>query len=184
MKNDHKRLSKFLAVILRHKPEQFGVELDAHGWTSLDPVWQAVREKYGDRYDIEDLEAVVAGDKTGKKRYEMVYGRIRALYGHSDVRDIEYPAAEPPELLYHGTNARAAEAIREEGLAAMGRQYVHLTTNRENALNVARRRTPTPVMLHIRAKDAHAAGIVFHQAEDEHYLTKTVPPDYIDFPDE
>lgn len=184
MSSDRKRLSKFLAVMLRHKPEQFGLTLDAHGFAPLEPVWQAIRDKYGGRYTYDDLEAVVAGDATGKKRYEIIGDRIRAMYGHSHVREIVYPPVQPPQTLFHGTNATAAAAIRQQGLMALGRQYVHLTTNRTNALNVARRRTPAPVLLVVQAQAAHAAGYVFHQPEAEHYLTRQVPPSFITFPDD
>ena len=183
MPKDLKKLSKFLAVILRHNPDDFGVTLDEHGFTSLDPVWQAIQKKYGQRFNYADLETVVAGDQTGKKRYEIKHGQIRAMYGHSQIREIEYMPAIPPEMLYHGTNAKAVEHIRKEGLTAQNRQYVHLTTSHKNATNVAKRRTHNPVMLKIRAKEAHDAGLVFHHAETEHYLARNIPPEYIDFPD-
>jgi putative RNA 2'-phosphotransferase len=183
--NDLKRLSKFLAVILRHNPGEFGITLDKHGWADLDLVWQAVHRKYGNRYTLDDLHQVVDGDKRGKKRYKIDddHTHIRAMYGHSHIREIEYPPTTPPDELYHGTNTRAAKAIQQEGLQSKGRQYVHLTTNKDNATVVASRRTSKPVLLIVRAKEAHENGLVFHQAEDEHYLTKHVPPEYIDFPD-
>lgn len=31
------RASKMLACALRHKPEEFGIELDAHGWAQMEP---------------------------------------------------------------------------------------------------------------------------------------------------
>jgi len=129
-----------------------------------------------------DLETIVAGDQRGKKRYEIVGNQIRAMYGHSKPKVI-YPACEPPEMLYHGTNYTAVKAIRKEGLLSQGRQYVHMTTNLDNARVVAKRRTQSPVMLVIRAQDAYQAGVVFHHAETEHYLAKTVPPQFIDFPE-
>lgn len=186
MSKDLKKLSKFLAVILRHNPDDFGLTLDEQGFTPLEPVWQVIQNKYGTRYDVADLETIVAGDDNGKMRYEIANGKIRAMYGHSQsqVREIEYVPAVPPEILYHGTNARAVHAIRKEGLTAQNRQYVHLTTNINNATNVATRRTDRPVMLKIRAKEAHDAGLVFHHAEREHYLSRNIPPEYIDFPED
>jgi putative RNA 2'-phosphotransferase len=181
MTKDLSKLSKFLAVILRHNPEEFKLVLDEEGFTPLDPVWQAIRNKYGNRYSEKDLLEVVEGDERGKKRYEIVTGRIRAMYGHS-APEINYPAIEPPELLYHGTNASAVENIRKEGLTAQSRQYVHMTTNLENARVVAARRTKNPLILEIRAQEAYKTGLVFHQAETEHFLTKTIPPQFISFP--
>jgi putative RNA 2'-phosphotransferase len=183
MSKDLKKLSKFLAVILRHNPDDFGITLDEQGFTPVEPVWQVIQAKYGKQYDSADLETIVTGDETGKKRYEIENGQIRAMYGHSQVRDIEYVPAVPPEILYHGTNARAVAAIRKEGLTAQNRQYVHLTTNINNATSVAQRRTEKPLLLKIRAKEAHDAGLVFHHAEREHYLTRSIPPEYIDFPE-
>jgi putative RNA 2'-phosphotransferase len=184
MSKDLKKLSKFLAVILRHNPDDFGITLDEQGFTPLEPVWNTIQQKYGNRFDYADLEIVVAGDRNGKKRYEIKDDLIRAMYGHSQIRDITYVPAEPPEFLFHGTNAKAVEAIREEGLTAQNRQYVHLTTNISNATNVAHRRTDNAILLKIRAKEAHDDGLVFHHAEREHYLCRQIPPKYIDFPND
>lgn len=183
MNKDLSKLSKFLAVVLRHSPEAFGLSLDDEGFTPLDPVWQAIRAKYGNRYDEKDLLQVVAGDERGKKRYEIVRGKIRAMYGHS-APEVTYPEVEPPAFLYHGTNPKALAAIRKEGLTAQARQYVHMTTNLDNAQVVAKRRTTQPLILTIRAHEAYQAGTVFHHAETEHFLAKSIPPQFIDFPDD
>ena len=109
-------------------------------------------------------------------------GRIRAMYGHSKVA-VAYPAVEPPEKLYHGTTPEAVVFIRKEGLTSQKRQFVHLSTTVERASNVATRHGE-PVLLVIRALEAHEAGHVFHHPEDQHYLVHSVPPEFIDFPDE
>ncbi len=182
MAKDLKRLSKFLAVVLRHSPDDFGIELDEQGYTSLDSVWTVIEGRYGNQYELVDLETIVAGDNRGKKRYEIVGAQIRAMYGHSSPKVI-YPACEPPELLYHGTNGTALKAIRHEGLQSSGRQYVHLTSNIDNATIVAKRKTRKPIILIIRAIEAHHRGVVFHQPENEHYLAKAIPAEFIDFPE-
>jgi putative RNA 2'-phosphotransferase len=176
------RLSKFLAVMLRHKPEQFDLILDPEGYTDTDAVWAHVQQRYPDTYTYQDLLAVVEGDQDGKKRYEIVGTRIRALYGHSDVRPISYPPAEPPEILYHGTGSAALETIRQEGLKSMGRQYVHLTINPGRAHKVGQRHRGKLVVLTIRAGEAAKAGITFYHPEPEHYLADAIPSEFIDFP--
>ena len=35
MANDCKETSKFIALILRHKPEAIGIKLDEHGWADV-----------------------------------------------------------------------------------------------------------------------------------------------------
>ncbi|MDD9271590.1 hypothetical protein PUT07_31495 [Paenibacillus sp. MAHUQ-63] len=48
-----------------------------------------------------------------------MYGdRIRARYGRSHDK-VQYPVGEPPVLLFHGTNAKAAPVILKEGMQAM-----------------------------------------------------------------
>ena len=179
-----KSLSKFLAVILRHKPHEFGLSLDEEGFAPLDEVWQVIKKKYGGRYFMRDLETVVAGDDSGKKRYEIRDNMIRAMYGHSLKNVIQYEAATPPDMLYHGTAIEILPKLRAEGLKAMSRQFVHLTTNTDIAGNVAGRHSRNTILLQIRARDAHDAGTVFHHAEEEHYLAKAIPPEFIVFPDE
>jgi putative RNA 2'-phosphotransferase len=177
------RLSKFLSLILRHRTAEFNLMLDAEGFTDLDGVWRRVQGRFGTRFSEADLQAVVAGKTDGKKRFELREGRIRALYGHSRVGPVSYAPAEPPEFLYHGTAPQALASIRQHGLRSMRRQSVHLSAGREGAAAVGGRRTRTPVILRIRAAEAHRAGVAFHHPEPEHYLTKAVPAQLIDFPE-
>jgi len=182
---DREKLSKFLAYMLRHSPEEANLTLDEQGFTPVDDLWAAVQKRFGSRYTWPDLLAIVEGDKTGKKRYEIVGGQIRALYGHNvAITEIAYEPAVPPEFIFHGTNEKALKQIKVEGLKSLGRQYVHCTTSLERAMTVAQRRTNRDeiVMLRIDSAAAHAAGIVFYHPEPEHYLVKEVPPAFIRFP--
>jgi putative RNA 2'-phosphotransferase len=93
---------------------------------------------------------------------------------------LEYPEVEPPEILYHGTSPDAMQLIRREGLRAMARQYVHLSTAPEQARTVGRRHAPHPILLTVRAREAWEAGVRFHQPEERLYLAESVPPEFID----
>lgn len=176
------QLSKFLALILRHKAGNLDITIDHEGFTDIESVWHVISNKFGTRYTIEDLHEVVAGDQYGKKRYEIVDTRIRAMFGHSDVGEILYPTIVPPAILYHGTSIEAIESIKTSGLLSQSRQYVHLTTNYENATRVANRHSKEIVVLELSAKDAYENGVVFHQPEAEHFLCKSVPSRFIIFP--
>jgi putative RNA 2'-phosphotransferase len=177
------RLSKFLAVLLRHEPAKFGLTLDEEGFADTDAVWEQVNRRYPARYTYQDLLKAVEGDQQGKKRYEIRGRRIRALFGHSTPEKIAYPPAIPPEFLYHGTTSEALASIRAEGLRSLSRQYVHLAVNVGRAEQVARRHAGKPVMLVIRALEAYRAGIAFYNPEPEHYLAEAIPPEYIEFPE-
>jgi len=47
---DHKHISKFLSLVLRHEPGKIEITLDEHGWTDADELIRAVT-KHGVRFD-------------------------------------------------------------------------------------------------------------------------------------
>lgn len=172
-----KHLSRFLSLVLRHKAGNFGLALDSEGFATLEAVWVVLHKDYRGSATQADFDQLMSQTN----RFEIANGKIRALYGHGDVSDIDYPAAEPPERLYHGTVAAALDSIRREGLTSQARQYVHLSTTLDRASEVATRRG-TAIILTIRALEAHRAGIIFHNPEPKHYLARSIPPEFIDFP--
>lgn len=176
------RLSKFVSVILRHRANDFDIHLDAQGFTDFAELKRIIIEKSTDVYSEEDWQKVLNGELDGKKRFEIKDGRIRALYGHSKVDPVSYPKVEPPEILYHGTTPQAEKSIRREGLRSMKRQYVHLSSDLERANSVGSRRTEQVRLLIVRAREAALAGVEFYAPEPEHFLAKSIPPNFIDFP--
>jgi putative RNA 2'-phosphotransferase len=114
-----------------------------------------------------------------KRRHEMADGRIRALYGHSVPGKLARTPSTPPERLYHGTSPRALEAIRQNGLQPMARQYVHLSNNRADAIEVGRRKYPQPVLLLVNASDATKAGVALYVGNEKVWLADRVPWPFI-----
>jgi putative RNA 2'-phosphotransferase len=176
------KLSKFLALILRHRPDRFALEMDEEGWASLPEVMEILHGlpyfRWATRADV--LQIVEQGVGDDKRRYEVEGKRIRARYGHSFRRRIAYTPCTPPERLYHGTAPGNVPSIAEEGLRSMGRQYVHLSADVESALRVGSRRAPEPVVLTVRAAEAHADGVAFYQAGEGIYLAEHVPPEFVE----
>lgn len=176
------KLSKFLALILRHQPERFGLPLDEEGWASLPEVMEILHGlpnfRWATRADV--MAVVEQGTGDDKRRFEVAEGRIRARYGHSLARPIRYEPCIPPPLLYHGTAPESLETIRREGLRPMERQYVHLSPDPATAIRVGARHDDRPVVLTVRAADAHAAGVAFHQADESVYLAKRIPVEFLE----
>ncbi len=169
-RNTRVRLSKRMSYLLRHHPEDGGLEPDALGFVSLEALADALS------VDRETVLAVVERDPRG--RFEVVGETIRAVYGHSfEVANPGEPC-EPPPVLYHGTPRRSVDAILREGLRPMGRQMVHLSRTVEDAREVGRRRDAKPVVLAIDAAGATEAGILFRRA-GEVYLCERIPPEFI-----
>ena len=57
--------SKFISLILRHKPEVIGITLDEHGWANVEELIEGVNKTHP--LNMDDLERIVAEDE--KNRY-------------------------------------------------------------------------------------------------------------------
>jgi putative RNA 2'-phosphotransferase len=169
--------SKFLSLVLRHKPETIGLKLDEAGWTDVEELLAACA-RHGKRLTREGLDRIVA--ENDKKRFAFSDDgqRIRASQGHSVKVDLGYSPAEPPETLYHGTAPQFLDSIRAEGLRAGQRHHVHLSRDRETASRVGQRRGK-PVILCVAAGRMHREGHAFFISANGVWLTETVPPSYL-----
>lgn len=169
------RASKFLALVLRHKPEKIGLVLDAHGWADIDEVIT----KSGGRLTRELIDAAVRDNN--KQRYAVSDDgkRIRARQGHSVEVDLGLLPQTPPLDLFHGTHEAVREVILRDGLRKMQRHHVHLSLGIETALDVGRRRG-TPVLFRVRSGAMAADGFLFYLSENGVWLTDRVPPQYLD----
>lgn len=180
MENKLIRISKFLSYILRHKPEEIGLSLDAEGWAQVDELLTKARQA-GRPIDKDTLHRVV--EQSDKKRFSFSKNgtKIRANYGHSIPVSLAFESHEPPEFLFHGTAVRFLSSIREHGLGPGTRQYVHLVIDERTATDVGRRHGK-PIVLTIQARMMHTKGFDFFKTESGIWLTKNVPVEYIQFP--
>ena len=78
----HERLTRSLAYMLRHQPEEFDLELDKFGWGDLADVVRALNERLGESVEEEDVNEALAG--ADRARYEIKDGRIGARYSTSE----------------------------------------------------------------------------------------------------
>ena len=170
------RISKQLSLMLRHKPQEFGVSLDRFGFAYLDEVLEALKER-NPGVSLDDVREIV--DDPSKQRFEIQEGKIRARYGHSLALDLGKDPVEPPELLYFGTDLEGAGAIEHSGLEPDRRQYVHLSLDLEVAAQIARRRSDTPVVLKVLADKAYQAGVKFYECGPV-FLTERVSPEFLE----
>ncbi|MCB9230708.1 MAG: RNA 2'-phosphotransferase [Bacteroidia bacterium] len=174
-----KRISKFLSLVLRHDPAKIGLELDPSGWTSVDTLLKKMSAS-GPKITREMLEHVVATNDKKRFAFSEDGTMIRASQGHSVEVNLGYEAVEPPEFLFHGTVPKFVASIKENGLKAMSRHDVHLSKDRETAVNVGNRRG-NALILTVRAGAMHRAGYPFYVSENGVWLTKEVPAEFIEF---
>jgi putative RNA 2'-phosphotransferase len=162
VRSNEERLSRLLAFILRHHPEEVRVTLDAQGGVDLDVLATAISSQPS--FEAVTRRQIVDFVSSGPaaQRFEIIGNRIRARYGHTLPQAVEYEAAEPPEFLFYGTEPSAAETILTEGLKPLDRQRVHLSVDTPAAREVGRRRCSTPVILRIDTVCAQKGGAKFY----------------------
>lgn len=171
------KISKFMSLVLRHKPEQIGLELDEAGWADVKSLIEKMNAK-GKKVNFEIVEHVV--DTNNKKRFAFNKDktRIRANQGHSIEVEHGYKPVEPPEILYHGTGEKSLSSIMETGIDKRNRHHVHLSADVETALNVGQRHGK-PIILEIASMDMMNDGHDFFLSENGVWLTENVPVKYI-----
>jgi putative RNA 2'-phosphotransferase len=176
IKTDKK--SRFLSLVLRHKPETIGIQLDQEGWVDVGTLLSALA-KAGKPLKPEQLQRIV--ETNSKKRFSFSKDgrRIRAVQGHSIQVDLKLTPALPPELLFHGTPDRFVVSILAEGIKAMDRHHVHLSQYRSEAFQVGSRRGKA-VLLSVRARQMCNDGHEFFVADNGVWLTSQVPKDYLE----
>ena len=176
-----KRTSKFLSLVLRHRPEAAGVQLDEHGWVSVDMLIQGARSA-GIVLDRDILSDIVHTNDKQRFAFSPDSQRIRANQGHSVEINLALSPVEPPETLYHGTAMRFVASIRNHGLQSGSRQHVHLSADPETAQRVGQRHGKPSVLI-VQAGAMHREGYVFYRSANGVWLTDAVPSDYLTFPE-
>lgn len=171
------KTSKFLALILRHRPEAAGIALDPEGWTEVDALLAGMARR-GHTLRLEDLVRIVETNDKRRYAFNADRSRIRAVQGHSRAVDLGYAPTEPPEFLFHGTVERFIGSIRAQGLLPGSRRHVHLSPDRQTAEKVGQRRGQ-PVILTIGSRAMAAQDHKFYRADNGVWLTAHVPAAFI-----
>ena len=168
--------SKYIALILRHKPETIGISLDEHGWANVDELIAGIAKTQ--LFNMEMLQEIVSTDN--KQRYSFNEDKtlIRANQGHSISVDVELEKKVPPTILYHGTAEKYEDAIDVQGLVPKSRLYVHLSADIETATKVGQRHGK-PVIYKVLAGKMQEDGYEFFQSVNGVWLTKRVEIKYL-----
>lgn len=169
------KTSKYISLILRHKPETIGISLDEHGWANVKDLINGVNKTH--KLDMKMLEEIVETDDKQRYSFNEDKTKIRANQGHSIDVDVELEEAVPPEMLWHGTGVKYVHSIDADGLIPKSRLYVHLSSDVKTAIEVGKRHG-TPVVYCIDAATMYLDGYKFYKSKNGVWLTKYVPAGY------
>ncbi len=172
------KISKFLSLILRHKPEEIGLKLDENGWANVAELRKACAD-YGKPFTFAELEEVVSTNDKKRFSFNETQTKIRASQGHSLDLEIEFEKKAPPEILYHGTAEKNVGAIFTSGLQKMNRHHVHLSADTETAQKVGARHGK-PIIFEIKTAAMLEEGFEFFVSANGVWLVAEVPPKFLE----
>ena len=171
------RLSVFISLILRHKPDVIGITLDERGWANVKELIDGINAS-GRNINMEMLEEIVRTDNKGRYSFNDTKELIRANQGHSVKVNVELKEVKPPDILYHGTATKSLDNIKRQGVRSMSRLYVHLSKDFDTAVNVGSRHGKCAVLV-VDAKRMSDDGQKFYLSENGVWLTKYIDWKYI-----
>lgn len=174
---ENTHISKFLSLVLRHKPDEIGLALDDNGWAD---VAELITKSTAAGIQLTPviLEHIVASNAKKRFAFNEAGDRIRANQGHSVNIELALAPVQPPPILFHGTADRFLSSIMEQGLLKQERQHVHLSADIDTAISVGRRHG-RPVVLEIEAMQMFNEGHEFFLSDNGVWLTDRVPKEYL-----
>lgn len=178
MKNDLVNLSRFLSLLLRHKPDTLDLQMDSEGWVSVSELIEKWKRKNSNiNFDL--LQQIVKENNKNRFTFNEDCTKIRANQGHSISVDLQLDISTPPNILFHGTILENLPSIQEQGLKKQKRNHVHLSSDLETAKKVGIRHGISLVILLIDAWKMHEEGYSFYLSKNQVWLTEEVPPQFI-----
>ena len=174
---NYEGISKFISLVLRHKPEAANLTVDKYGYAQVDELVAYLNKKYGG-FTVTDLDTIVETDDKQRYSYNNDHTKIRAVQGHSIPVELMLVEQQPPELLYHGTSSKYLSSIMDQGLIPKQRQYVHLSKDVDTAHTVGLRHGAGTVILVVSAEQMWKDGYKFFLSDNGVWLVDEVPTKY------
>lgn len=182
------RLSRYLTLILRHKPNLVNMKIDEDGWSniSITEIAENILSSSNgfDWLTAESIKEIVDTDIKG--RYQInSNGYIRATYGHSiKIEPLESPdqIEDLPKILFYATDDNELNELLRLGIipGMRDRIFLHLSIRKNDALQVARHHSRFPRIVKINVTLAHATGVRFKKVSPLIVLTDEIPPQFIE----
>lgn len=174
---DLTRISRYISMLLRHKPEEADLKLDSYGYVKTTDLIRGVKNKFPE-FTRDMLLTIVSTDDKQRYSFKDHNRYIRANQGHSIKVDLELVAVTPPSLLFHGTSRKYLDSILQTGIVPKSRQYVHLSKDVDTAYSVGMRHGNKTIILVVNAEQMHQDGYKFFISDNGVWLTDAVPTRY------
>ncbi|MBW2080829.1 MAG: hypothetical protein JRI27_07725 [Deltaproteobacteria bacterium] len=181
-KRELKRLEKILFAMLGRKPDAFGIVMDKGGWISIKELHRALMKEAGfSHITPRVLTQFFSLYRPEKFEWQENHVRVKPELQSPDLTI--YNEATPPELLYVSIRPKAHAHVIARGLqSSNNKKWIILSTEKEMALKIGKRRDKDPMIAKIMAFKSNKAGVVFRRAGEGLYLVESLDPQWMNMP--
>lgn len=124
---------RFLALVLRHKPQAVGIELDVHGWAQVEALLVAFNRV--EAFNMLMLEQIVAEDDKQRFAFSEDKKRIRANQGHSVKVDVDFGRLCRRSFYITGRGASMLQASTDRDLSpSKGCMCIYLRMSKQRIM--------------------------------------------------
>lgn len=179
-----KIIEQFMSYVLRHGAKDIGLNMDKQGYVLIESFIQKAKDiphiqEIG--FNKEIIEYVTVHSAKQRFAFNQDKSKIRANQGHTLTLDIKFKKWIPTVgcTVYHGTALKNCDSILKTGLKKISRHHVHLSLNRQVALENARRFSSKVVLFEIDVHSMYRDKIELFISENNVILTDFVAPKYL-----
>lgn len=166
------QLAKLIDYVLRRRPDEFGLVLDANGYIKIKELLKAVNEEVGFRYvrraHLDEIMLTVP-DHLFEISDNLIRSKLRDQLPHHTY------AVDPPKLLYTCVRRKAYPHVHQKGIRPAGYPQVILSSDRDMAERMGRRIDHSAVLLTVQVQNSVNQGVVFFQAGTSIFLADFIP---------
>ena len=172
-------IARKLALVLRHAPEKFDLEMDINGLIDVRDIVNKFKSSGRRQHWLRPhhLSAITETDPKG--RYEVRGNMLRATYGHTVEIELDLPTSDIPDALFFPCDPEEAENLVQVGLNPGDRSHVHLSSSIRAAGEAGRVHRDDPAILEVDTARMVANGETVWHAGITVYLAENVSGEYL-----
>ncbi len=172
-------IARKLALVLRHAPEKFDLEMDINGWIDVRDIVNKFKSSGRRQHWLRPHHLRAVSETDLKGRYEVRGNMMRATYGHTVEIELDLPTSDIPDALFFPCDPDEAENLVEVGLNPGDRAHVHLSLSIRAAAEAGRVHRSDPAILEVDTARMVANGETVWHAGITVYLAENVSGEYL-----
>ena len=190
MTHQNTSLSKFMTKILRHKANDYGLNIDNEGFVKINDLIDYINKKKYGIANIDLIKEIVEIDKNeskGRFYIDEKFEKIRANQGHSiqvknlELKKITLENVQNYGLIVHGSYIKHKNSIEQNGLKKLSRIHIHMTDlMTEKGFSLMRQNINMQVVVNL--VECIKDGLEFFESTNNVILSKDdIPAKYLTF---